>query len=239
MTDALQPAPVLVLGAAGGAGATTLAGGLALAWARAGRPSRLVELDLERGDLAGSWSVPAGRTLADLAPVLGELEPGHVERAAYPHPTGCSLLLAPGVPGADASWDAAAVAALITAAASGVACAIDGGPGLGRASAAAAACGASVVLVCPPSLSGARRARRLAQAAADAGCAQPPRLVVALGGGEPELSARALAGVAGLPVVAVLPRSEREAARMSAGVWPEGRRAPLARAVADLAAALA
>jgi hypothetical protein len=171
--------------------------------------------------------------------VIGELEAGHVERVAYPHPSGCSLLLAPGTPGADVPWDAGAVAMLIGVAASGVACAIDGGPGLGRASAAAAVGGANVLLVCPPSLSGARRARRLAQAAAEAGCAQPPRLVVALAGGEPQLSARALAGVAGLPVAAVLPRSEREAARLCAGVWPEGRRAPLARAVAELAGTLA
>jgi pilus assembly protein CpaE len=239
MTGAKRQPLVLVLGAAGGCGATTLAGGLALAWARAGLPSRLVELDLERGDLAGSWSLPAGRTLADLLPVLAELEEGHVERAAYPHPSGCSVLLAPGVPGAGAPGDEFAAGVLLAVAAAGVACAIDGGPGLGRPSAAAAASGASVLIACPPSLAGARRARRLAQAAADAGCGAALRLVVTLAGGEPELGARALAGVAGLAVAAVLPRADREAARLSAGVWPEGRRTPLARSVAELAAEFA
>jgi pilus assembly protein CpaE len=234
-----RPPRVVVLGAAGGCGATTLAGALALAWARAGLPSRLIELDLERGDLAGAWGLPADRSLADLLPVLAELEDEHVERAAYPHASGCSVLLAPGVPGAAGRWDEVATSLLLAVASAGVACAIDGGAGLSRPSAAAAALGGSVLIACPPTLAGARRARRLAQAAAAAGCAETPRLVVTLARGEPELGARALAGAAGLAVAAVLPRSDREAARLSAGDWPQGRRTPLARALAELAAQLA
>jgi pilus assembly protein CpaE len=107
---------VLVIGAAGGCGASTVAGALALAWARAGRPSRLIELDLERGDLAGAWGIPAERTIADLLPVLAELTTEHVERAAYVHPSGCSLLLAPALPGAGRPWDEAATARLLAAA---------------------------------------------------------------------------------------------------------------------------
>jgi pilus assembly protein CpaE len=225
---------VLVIGAAGGCGASTLAGALALAWARAGRSSRLIELDLERGDLAGAWSIPSERTIADLLPVLAELGAEHVERAAYAHPSGCSLLLAPAFPGAGQPWDEAATALLLSIAARTGPCVIDGGAGLSAPGAAAAAL-ASVLITCPPSLAGARRSRRLAQALAVAGCETAPRLVVAPARGESELGARALAGAAGLPVAAVLPRSDREAARLAAGVWPDGRRTPLARVVAALA----
>jgi pilus assembly protein CpaE len=228
---------VLVIGAAGGCGASTLAGALALAWARAGRPSRLIELDLERGDLAGAWGIPAERTVADLLPVLAELGPEHVERAAYVHPSGCSLLLAPACPGAGQPWDEATTALLLSVAARGGPCVVDGGAGL-SAPAAAAASVASVLIACPPSLAGARRARRLAQALGAAGCESAPRLIVAPARGEPELGARALAGAAGLAVAAVLPRSDREAASLAAGVWPNGRRTPLARVAATLAAEL-
>ena len=65
----------LVAGASGGCGASLLAGrSLALAWAQAGAAAWLVELDLERGDLAGAGSSPGDRTIADLRPVAAELD---------------------------------------------------------------------------------------------------------------------------------------------------------------------
>ncbi len=91
--------PLVVAGASGGCGASLVAGALALRWAAAGGRPWLVELDLERGDLAGAWGLPADRTIADLVPVAAELDGGHLRAAALPHPSGVSLLPGPGAPG--------------------------------------------------------------------------------------------------------------------------------------------
>ncbi len=73
----------VVAGASGGSGVTLLAGALALCVARAGAPAWLIELDLERADLGGSWDLPAARTLADLGAVIDELEESHLRRAVH------------------------------------------------------------------------------------------------------------------------------------------------------------
>ena len=95
---------LVVLGAAGGSGASLVAGALALHDARAGAPSWLVELDLDRGDRADAWDLAPDRTLADLAAVAEELDPGHLARAAHDHDSGVRLLLAPAAPGAAGEW---------------------------------------------------------------------------------------------------------------------------------------
>jgi pilus assembly protein CpaE len=228
---------VLVLGAAGGCGATTLACALALAWVRAGRPTLLLELDLDRGDLAGSLDVVAERTVDDLLPVAAELTAEHVQRAAYPHRSGLSVLLGPGRAGTEVAWPEAALERLVDTARSQALCVVDGGTGLGRASAAAARVARQVVIVAPGSVAGARRARRLVAAL---GSGRAPRLVVAAprGGADEELSARALGLATAVDVAGELPRSDREAAHLLGGRWPT-RRGRLVRSVEGLAGALA
>jgi pilus assembly protein CpaE len=210
---------VAVVGAGGGCGATTLACGLALAWARAGRPVCLLELDLERGDLAGGLGLTPERSLADLTAVAGEIGPEHVRRAAHPHPSGLAVLFAPERPGAADGWSQPALTRLLEAVRADCACVVDAGAGPPPPAVAAAA---TAILVVAPAL-GPRAAL----------VAAPPRCAP-----QHELSARALALAAGLDLRATLPAQEREAAELSAGRWPRGRRAPLARAVADLAEAI-
>jgi pilus assembly protein CpaE len=228
---------VLVLGATGGCGATTLACALALAWVRAGRSTLLLELDLDRGDLAGSLDVVPERTVADLLPVSAELTAEHLRRAAYPHRSGLSVLLGPGRAGTELAWPDSGLERLVGTAGAQTLCVVDGGTGLGRASAAAARVARQVVIVAPGSVAGARRARRLA---AVLGSGRAPRLVVAAprGSADEELSPRALGLAAAIDLAGELPRSEREAAQLVGGRWPT-RRGRLVRSVEALAGALA
>lgn len=229
-------AVVTVVGAAGGCGASTLAGALALHRARAGAAVWLVELDVDRGDRAEAWDLAPERTLADLAAVADELDAGHLARAAHEHDTGVRLLLAPGEPGTAGAWAPAATERLLSAARDAVAAGgwvvADAGTGLGPRAAAAADLADVTLVVCPPTIAGARRARRIAEAA-------PGRCALAVAGpAGQELGARALARAVGAPVAAELPWEPREASRLSVGRWPSGRRTCLAAAVGALAETL-
>ena len=224
---------VAVLGAAGGCGASLLAGALALHGARAGGPAWLLDLDIDRGDRADAWDLAPNRTLADLAGVVGELDADHLRRAAHDHPSGTHLVLAPAQPGSAGEWGPGAVGRLLgaarAAAGPGGRVVADLGAGLGARARAAAAAADRTLVVCPPTLAGARRARRIADALGDCRCA----LVVA-GPAARELAPRSLARAVGVPVLAEVPWAPREAARLAAGCWPSGRRARIAAAVAAL-----
>jgi len=235
-TAAASGPVILVLGAVGGCGTTLVAGGIGLAWAHAGRPACLVELDVERGDLAGDWGLPSDRTLADLAPVAAELSAGHLRQVAYPHESGLAVLLGPGRPEAARPWRAAG-GALLTIAAEGRAVVADGGSGLAGA-APAALSAARAVVVCPASVAGARRARRLAEHLDVLDAGRGAVLAVRRGARD-ELSPRAVGRAAGMEVTAELPWAEAEGEAISAGRWPAGRRRRLASALAELAEALA
>ena len=213
---------LVVCGAVGGCGASLLAGALALRWAVAGARPWLVELDLERGDLAGSWGLPADRTIADLAAVASELDGGHLRAAALPHPSGVSLLPGPGAPGAADGWDDAGLARLLDVAAREGQVVVDAGSGLGRPGLIAAERAGGVLLVCPPTLAGARRARRILDALSGQGAEGR----AALG--------RALA----VAVAGDLPWARREGAELSAGRWSPGRGRRLHDAVERLAEAI-
>jgi pilus assembly protein CpaE len=225
---------VLVLGARGGAGASLVAAGLALARVDAGRAGTLVDLDLERGDLGGSWGAPPDRTLSDLLAVADELDPGHVRCAAFPHPCGVTLLAAPGAPGADAPWRGAPGERLVEAIAGLGPVVADGGCALTSLALAAAARARATLLVCPPTLAGARRAARVAGHMTQAGLGAPD-LVANEGGGRHELRPGALARATGVECVATLPFAERDAEDIESARWPTGRRSALARAIAELA----
>lgn len=235
------PRLVLVLGASGGCGASTLAGALALAWQRERSGAWLAEIDTRRGDLAAAWDLPGHRTLADLAGVAAEIGPQHVRAAAESHPSGLAVLVAPSTPGGDAWADADAgerlTRALATAAGPDGRCVIDAGPGLSELAWGAARAASSVLVACAPRVAAARRARALVEAlASEAG---PPAcgLVVVAGPGRAEIGARSLERATGLVVRAELPWSPAEAAELGAGLWPRGRRRPLRTAAMGLAEA--
>jgi Flp pilus assembly CpaE family ATPase len=90
---------IAVYGARGGAGVTFIATQLAAALADRGRRCALVDLDTGFAGLTvalGVRSDESVRTVADLAPVVEELSPQHLEDALYQHPRGFSVLLGPG-----------------------------------------------------------------------------------------------------------------------------------------------
>ena len=234
MTGAL-----VVAGASGGCGASLVASALALRWAVAGARPWLVELDLERGDLAGSWGLPADPTIGDLAPVAAELDAGHLRAAALPHPSGVSLLPAPGAPGAADAWDDAALGRLVEVAAGEGQVVIDAGSGLGRPGLVAAERAGGVLVVCPPTLGGARRARRILDALSARGAGARAALVVSAGPERGEIGTRALGRALAARVVGDLPWARREGVELSAGRWSSGRGRRLHHAVERLAEAIA
>ena len=216
----------VVIGAAGGCGATLLAGAIALAAARRGERSLLVELDLVNGDLAGAWELAAARTLADLAPVSAELDAGHLRAAAHPHASGVAVV--PAGPGPLAPWSGEAVGRLIALARAEARTAVDAGTGPTGTALTAAAAADAVLVVCPRSVAGVRRARRLVDALAVAGVERSCALVLAAPpGGRGELSAAAVAATVGVQAVGALPWRPGEAEHLSAGRWPSGGRSRL------------
>lgn len=93
---------IAVNAARGGAGATFVATHLAAAFARMGKDCVLVDLDAGFGEVEMALGVPRDpepRTLQDLAPVAGELSERHLSEAAWEHPHGFRVLLAPRQPG--------------------------------------------------------------------------------------------------------------------------------------------
>jgi len=225
---------VLVVGAAGGCGTSVVACGLALAWARDERRVWLVDFDAERGDVAGGWDLPLERTLDDLAGVAAEIGGDHLRRAGAVHPSGVTVLASSGRPGAAAAWDDHRTARLMGAIAAEGTVVVDSGCG----GAGAAAHASAVVLVCPGTLSGCRRAGRLLDRWRAADIDERVAVVWWRGPGTPEVGARALGRALGVPAMAELPWAERDAREIAAGDWPEGRRRPLAAAIARLAGAL-
>ncbi len=238
MSDASQTSAgggVAVIGACGGCGTSLVAGALALSWQRGHGGAWLIELDGGCGDLGEAWDLPGDRTLHDLVGVAGEMTAVHLRAAAQHHASGLMAIVAAPDRGAG-DWGSAMSARLVERAADAAEgrCVIDAGSVLGPAAMGAVARARSVVLVCPPRISGVRRAvgvlAALAREGLDGGCG----LVVGGTPGRAEIGTRALARVVGRDVIAELPWSAREAAELGAGRWPRGRRRGLATAMATL-----
>ncbi|MDQ0583163.1 AAA family ATPase [Streptomyces rishiriensis] len=85
---------VTVSGAKGGVGATLTAVQLALAAQASGRPTALVDLDLQSGDVASYLDVQFRRSVVDLAAIT-DISPRILAEAVFRHDTGVALLLAP------------------------------------------------------------------------------------------------------------------------------------------------
>ncbi|MEU2287948.1 AAA family ATPase [Streptomyces sp. NPDC013178] len=86
---------VTVSGAKGGVGATLTAVQLALAAQASGRPTALVDMDLQAGDIASYLDVQFRRSVVDLA-AIADISPRILAEAVFRHDTGVALLLAPG-----------------------------------------------------------------------------------------------------------------------------------------------
>ena len=226
----------VVMGAAGGVGATLLACGLALAWADEGRPVALAELDLERGDIAGAWGVPPERTIDDLTRVIDELLPTHVEMVCHPHESGVLLLLAPRRASAGTQWDEGATRLLLHSTRMLGEVIVDVGASLGPHVQEACRQAHRIVLVSSPTVACARRSRSLL-AALETWAVDADRCVVVNRGiGRDHLSARGFGRAVGHSIAGELPASGGEADDLEAGRWSARRRkGGLTAAVAALA----
>lgn len=226
----------VVLGAAGGVGATLVAGGLALVAAAAGRPVALAELDLERGDIAGAWGVPPDRTIDDLTTVIDELMPSHVEMVCHPHTSGVWLLLAPRRASASTWWDEGATRLLLRSTRMLGDVVVDAGASLGPHVQESCRQANRIVLVSPPTVAGARRTRALLEVLEIWGVNGDRCLVVNRGVGRDHLRARGFTHAVGVSTAFELPPSPREADDLEAGRWsPRGRKGGLIAAVQTLA----
>ena len=215
---------VVVVGAVGGCGATTVACAIATYLAARGGDATLVEFDLERGDLSGRWDVPAERTIDDLVPVADELRPDHVGLVALRHPAGPRLLLGPCRPGAAATWTSDRASALIDVVRGLGPAVVDAGGFLGPHVAGACAAAGRAVVVTPPTLAGARAARSVVAALRTWHPGVTIDLAVNRGAGRDHLGDRAFAHAAGHPIAAILPRADRDADE-----YGGGRRRPRGR----------
>lgn len=222
---------ILVIGAVGGAGASTVAAGVALARAGAGQPTTLIDLDLEHGDLAAEWGCPERRGLADLLPVADELAAGHLGQVTFPHRSGVGVIAAPRRPGAADPWDDARLRRVIDLAGARGPLAIDGGVALSRPAWAVAGAADRVLIVTPGTVRAARRAR---EAAGHLGGRAATAIVVRDGAGA-ELGAQEIAGLVGVPLAGRIPRSGAGARRVLGGGWPLRTAPRFARALAELA----
>jgi pilus assembly protein CpaE len=107
---------VSVLGAGGGVGTTFVATHLADAFARAARPTTLVDGCLAAADLrCALGGEDDARSIADLVPVAAELSAAHIAGVVEQHARGFSVLHAP--PVIDPSVDPRLVTAAVTVAA--------------------------------------------------------------------------------------------------------------------------
>ena len=88
---------VVVAGAKGGVGTTTVALHLGIAAARMapGRPVCLVDFDLQKGDFRSLLDTPHRRSVVDLVVVSSEISVRHLQETLYTHKDGFRLLLAP------------------------------------------------------------------------------------------------------------------------------------------------
>jgi pilus assembly protein CpaE len=91
---------VVVTGAKGGVGTSTIALHLALAAVRGGKGMRvcLVDLDLQQRGLRHLLDVHGRRTILDLVPVAENVTGRHVDEALFSHYSGLKMLLAPHEP---------------------------------------------------------------------------------------------------------------------------------------------
>jgi pilus assembly protein CpaE len=86
---------VTVSGAKGGVGTTVVAVQLALAAQASGRPTAVLDMDLQTGDIASYLDVQFRRSVVDLAGI-SDISPRVLADAVFRHDSGLALLLAPG-----------------------------------------------------------------------------------------------------------------------------------------------
>jgi Flp pilus assembly CpaE family ATPase len=152
---------ITVFSPKGGSGKTVLATNLAVAAARSGVPTLLVDLDLQFGDSALTLGVAPRATIADLVASAGEIDTEKLEAFVAGEPrTGLSVLPAPQRPEEADVVGQAELAAVLEAARSGYdAVVIDTGPLFDVAMLAALDFTDRLLLVCNPEVTSLKNVR--------------------------------------------------------------------------------
>jgi pilus assembly protein CpaE len=93
--EGVESQTIAVLGATGGAGATTIACYLAVAISERSRaPTAIIDLDLDFGGVARAWDLAPRHTIADLA-AAGTVDSVLLEKAAVRLPSGVNVIARP------------------------------------------------------------------------------------------------------------------------------------------------
>ena len=225
---------VVVAGAVGGAGASTIASGYALAVAAAGPPVALMDLDLDRGGLSPAWGIPVGRTIDDLAAVADDPRPEHLEMVAFTHRSGVHVYAAPGRLGAECVWRDSRLERLIDLAGSAGEVVVDAGTLRGDIGRQLVRVAGRLLIVVPPTLAACRAAQRLISDCADERPALGVEVILNRGVGTNQLATRSCARLLGRPVHVELPRADDESADCGAGREIRKRRSQFRTRMASL-----
>jgi Mrp family chromosome partitioning ATPase len=214
---------IVVWGAAGGVGTTTLACALALSMATgddATDPPVLVDADAHGGGPLAMWGIRAERGLDDLAALGADLGAGHVAQVRHRHPAGVDVMGGHAGPVGCGAWTPDAARVLADIIAGRDAWVVDAGRGDDVLAAALAARAGTTAMLVPRSLDGVQRARERAHRR---GAPAPSVLVVCDGCGADLLGMRAARRALADPSAIALPRDVRAAAHVRAGQRPRGR----------------
>ncbi len=208
---------IIVVGAVGGCGTTTLAAALALAQADGG--IRVLGLDGHGGGPGVLWGMSPDRTVDDLDAVRSEVDGGHAEQIIHRQAGGIEVVIGPR-PGRSSPWsggDADRLAAALVPDGPWVADCGRGGHDLARAMARHASL---VVVMSPRTVAGATACGEVVT------MCDAPRVLVAITGipGEPDLSGRAFRRLMSTRMCVDVPTDPRGAQRVAAAVMPTGRR---------------
>lgn len=220
------PGPIVVAGAAGGSGVSTVASGCALALAAAGVTVSLVDGDFDRGGLGTAWGIPEGRTLDDLVEVADDPRAEHLAMIGMSHESGVRVFVSPARLGAEAAWGGGRLGRLIDRMCEAGAVIVDAGALRGDVGGQLVARAGRLIVVTPATVTAATAVRRVAAAVSAARPTLVPELVVNRPHRQRALSTRGAARIAGQAVQANLPYAERDAADCGAGRPVTRRRSP-------------
>ncbi|MFZ4755052.1 MAG: hypothetical protein ACOYL4_03470 [Miltoncostaeaceae bacterium] len=220
---------IAVAGAVGGCGATTVAGGVALALAALGQAPTVIGIDGHGGGPHVLWGVPVARTVGDLWSVRDELDAAHVAHIVHAHTDALRLVSGPPTAAAMAAWNEQQTGRLAAALVSATPWVADVGRGDADMQRALIAHASVLVVVTSRSVIGASACGAVIQSH------RGMRVVVVASAlpGRPGVSPRAFRALAPAEVVIGLAEDARGAEDVGACRPPKGR-GGMAAAIRDL-----
>lgn len=219
---------IVVMGATGGCGTTTIACALALRLSGGSRVPVLIDAGVHGGGPAAAWGLAPARALDDLLPLGHDITAAHVEHVLHRHARGVDVIGGCASPVGAMAWTGPAATALAGHVADRGAWVADAGFADAPVAVALLARARRTVLVVPRTAQGAARARMALERVGD----RPLAIVAGHVPGGDSVSPRGLARAVGGRAVIALGRDDRAAIDVAEARLPRGRR--LARVVDQL-----